>query len=57
MAQPLKFKTYVLIINKATQIGKNKKAPTTKIGPYKIIDTPIANSSANSMLRIHPNKP
>ena len=39
-AQPLKIKTYVLIVNKATQIGISKKIQPQKIGLYKIIDTP-----------------
>ena len=39
-AQPLKINTYVLIVNKATQIGILEKIQPQKIGPYKIIDTP-----------------
>ena len=39
-AQPLKIKTYVLIVNKATQLGVSKKIQPQKVGPYKIIDTP-----------------
>ena len=39
-AQPLKINTYVLIVNKTTQIGVSKEIQPQKIGPYKIIDTP-----------------
>ena len=39
-AQPLKINTYVLIVNKTTQIGVSKKIQPQKIEPYKIIDTP-----------------
>ena len=39
-AQPLKINSYVLVVNKATQIGISKKIQPQKIGPYKIIDTP-----------------
>ena len=39
-AQPLKINTYVLVVNKSTQIGVSKKIQPQKIGPYKIIDTP-----------------
>ena len=39
-AQPLKISTYVLIVNKATQLGISKKIQPQKVGPYKIIDTP-----------------
>ena len=39
-AQPLKIITYVLVVNKAKQIGLSKKIQPQKIGPYKIIDTP-----------------
>ena len=38
--QPLKINTYVLIVNKATQIGISEKIRPKKIGPYKIVDTP-----------------
>ena len=40
MAQPLKINSYVLEVNKTTQIGVSKKIQPQKIGPYKIIDTP-----------------
>ena len=39
-AQPLKINTYVLVVNKVTQIGVSKKLQPQKIGPYKRIDTP-----------------
>ena len=39
-AHPFKINTYVLVVNKATQIGISKKIQPQKIGPYKIIDTP-----------------
>ena len=39
-AQPLKISTYVLVVDKATQLGISKKIQPQKIGPYKIIDTP-----------------
>ena len=39
-AQPLKINTYVLVVNKATQLGIWKKIQPQKVGPYKIIDTP-----------------
>ena len=32
--------TYVLIVNKATQLGISKKIQPQKVAPYKIIDTP-----------------
>ena len=38
--QPLKVNTYVLIVNKATQMGVSKMIQPQNIGPYKIIDTP-----------------
>ena len=40
MAQPLKINTYILFVNKATQIGVSKNIQLQKIGPYKIIDSP-----------------
>ena len=39
-AQPLKMNGYVLVVNKATQIGASKNIQSQKIGPYKTIDTP-----------------
>ena len=39
-AQPLKINTYVLVVNKTTQIGVSKKIQPQKIGHYEIIDTP-----------------
>ena len=39
-AQPRKIDTYVLVVNKATQIGISKKIQPQKIGPFKLIDTP-----------------
>ena len=39
-AQPLKINTYVIVVNKTTQIGLSKKIQPQKIGPYEIIDTP-----------------
>ena len=39
-AQPLKINTYVIVVNKTTQIGVSKKIQPQKVGPYKIIDTP-----------------
>ena len=39
-AKPIKLNTYVLVVNKTTQIGVSKKIQPQKIGPYKIIDTP-----------------
>ena len=39
-AQPVKTNTYVLIVNKATQIGISKKIQSQKTGPYNTIDTP-----------------
>ena len=38
-AQPHKINTYILIVNKAKQIGISTKIQSQKIGPYKIIDT------------------
>ena len=40
-AQPLELYTYVSIVNKTTQIGMSKKIQPQKIGPYKIVDTPM----------------
>ena len=39
-AQPLKLNTYVMVVNKATQICVSKKLQPQKTGPYKIINTP-----------------
>ena len=39
-ASPLKINTYVLTVNKTTQLGISKKIQPQRIGPYKIIDTP-----------------
>ena len=39
-AKPLKINTYVLVVNKTTQIGISKKIQARKVGPYRIIDTP-----------------
>ena len=38
-AQPLKINTYVLVVNKITQIGVSEKIQPQKVGTYKIIDT------------------
>ena len=38
--QPLEINTFVLVVNKATQIGVSKKIQPQKIRPYKKIDTP-----------------
>ena len=39
-AKPTKLNTYILVVNKTTQIGVSKKIQPQKFGPYKIIDTP-----------------
>ena len=39
-AKPLKINTYVLVVNKTTQLGISKKIQARKVGPYRIIDTP-----------------
>ena len=39
-AQPLKINNYVLVVNKANQIGVSKKIQPQKIRPCKIFDTP-----------------
>ena len=39
-SQPLKINTYVLVVNKATQIGVSKKIKPQKTRTYKINDTP-----------------
>ena len=39
-AQQLQINTYILVVNKTTQIGLSKKIDPQKIGPYKNRDIP-----------------